>query len=225
MLRLLLAVVVLAMAAAPVAGAAEPTPPKLLDAPAPKYPEVERNLGHEGAVLLSLTVRKNGRVGEVAAVSSSGFPALDEAALAVARKWRFAPARDADGKPVEATVQRKLTFKLEAADPNAAAVPPPLAELYALGYDYAVLFTQPCSAATAQLTAFSKAYPQATLPDAPVMRATQKIIAMVAKEKPTRERGALLKRAPAALEAAAASCAQQPEAVYWDVVLSALEAP
>lgn len=219
------AVLLCALLAGTMAQAAEPTPPKLLDAPAPKYPEAERNQGHEGGVLLSITVRKNGRVGEVTAESSSGFPALDEAALAAARKWRFAPARDADGKTVEATVQRKLTFKLEAADPNAPAIPPPLAELYALGYDYSVLFTQPCSAVTSQLTAFRQAYPQATLPDAPVIRATQKVIAMVAKEKPARERSALLKRAPVGLEAAATNCARQPEAVYWDVVRSAMEAP
>jgi TonB family protein len=222
---LLLAVVLAGALVCPAVVAGEPVPPKLLDAPAPKYPEAERALGHEGGVVLSFVVRKNGRVGEVSVATSSGFTGLDEAAIAAARKWRFAPARDAAGKPVESTIQRKLSFKLEVADASAPAVAPPLAELYALGYDYAVLFTQTCEATTAQLTAFRNAYPQAGLPGAPVMRATQKVIAMVAKEKPARERSALLKRAPAAMETAAARCARQPEAVYWDVVRSTLEVP
>src|SRR5690606_38274047 len=54
----------------------------------PAYPASERRAGHEGVVILQLYVLENGRVGEARVEKSSGFPALDEAAVKEAlRSW------------------------------------------------------------------------------------------------------------------------------------------
>ncbi len=63
----------------------------------PVYPPSEIRLAHEGRVLLRLRVSPEGRVLAVDIVSSSGFPALDQAAVRTAlREWRLMPARQGD---------------------------------------------------------------------------------------------------------------------------------
>lgn len=66
----------------------------------PKYPAAERRAGHEGSVILQIYVSENGKVTEAKVQQSSGFPALDEAAVKeVLRSWRLVPGKK-DGKPV-----------------------------------------------------------------------------------------------------------------------------
>jgi protein TonB len=59
------------------------------------YPAWARDKGVEGAVVLSIEILRDGRVGQVLVKESSRAVVLDEAARAAVRKWRFQPATDA----------------------------------------------------------------------------------------------------------------------------------
>ncbi len=79
----------------------------------PEYPPSEKRAEHAGTVYLQLLILENGRVGEARIQTSSGFPKLDEAAVAEAkRNWRFTPGTE-DGKAVQMWVTVPLVFKLE----------------------------------------------------------------------------------------------------------------
>jgi periplasmic protein TonB len=60
----------------------------------PAYPSAARLAKAEGTSLLRVHVTADGRIGEVQVQRSAGHPALDEAAVAAVRKWRFEPARN-----------------------------------------------------------------------------------------------------------------------------------
>jgi periplasmic protein TonB len=65
----------------------------------PEYPPQARRLGEQGTVLLQVLVGVDGRVLEAKLLQSSGFPRLDQAALAGAKAdYRFLPGT-IDGKP------------------------------------------------------------------------------------------------------------------------------
>jgi len=79
----------------------------------PEYPPSEKRAEHSGTVYMQLLVLENGRVGEARVQTSSGYPKLDEAAIAEAkRSWRFVPGSE-DGKVVQMWVTVPLVFKLE----------------------------------------------------------------------------------------------------------------
>jgi len=79
----------------------------------PEYPPSEKRAEHTGTVYLSILVLENGRVGEAKVQTSSGFPKLDDAAVAEAkRNWRLSPGTE-DGKAVQMWVTVPVVFKLE----------------------------------------------------------------------------------------------------------------
>lgn len=75
----------------------------------PLYPSASRRAGEEGTVLLDIVVGANGVPTEINVERSSGFPALDESAVAAVRKWRFTVNSDSN----YARVHLPVTFKLE----------------------------------------------------------------------------------------------------------------
>ncbi|OON62567.1 peptidase M56 [Massilia sp. KIM] len=75
----------------------------------PHYPEQELKQNHEGTVTMQFRVGVDGRVKESKLSQSSGYPALDEAALTALVKCRFYPARTA-GQPVEDWTQVKYVW-------------------------------------------------------------------------------------------------------------------
>ena len=79
--------------------------------PPPDYPAMARSSGWQGVVLVRLTVEADGTVGEAALERSSGWPVLDEAAVAAARAWRYAP-RVEDGAAVSSTIVQPVEFWL-----------------------------------------------------------------------------------------------------------------
>lgn len=102
-------------AATPISGADQAR----VDAPAglrrsiiPKYPRSSRQRGEEGQVRLKLTVDASGVVTRVLVAVSSGFEALDAAAVKAARAAMFNPARR-NGRAVESTVNLPIVFKLK----------------------------------------------------------------------------------------------------------------
>ena len=92
-------------------------PPEALDAARnrrPNYPESSRRRGEEGVVRVELSVDSTGRVADVRVLESSGFSALDTAAVQTVREWRFRPAKRA-GLPVAGSITTAVHFRLETA--------------------------------------------------------------------------------------------------------------
>ncbi|WP_407351485.1 energy transducer TonB [Luteimonas sp. R10] len=83
--------------------------PLAVDAPAPRYPSAALRSGESGEVVLRVRVGIDGSAGEVEIVRSSSSRALDRAAVAAVRRWRFQPALR-DGQPVPGMVQVPIVF-------------------------------------------------------------------------------------------------------------------
>jgi serine protease Do len=75
------------------------------------YPKESQHKHLEGTVVLSAHISANGCADRLAVAGSSGDELLDEAALQYAETMEFLPATRA-GKPVEADLAFKVTFKL-----------------------------------------------------------------------------------------------------------------
>jgi protein TonB len=80
--------------------------------PPPEYPRSARLRGEQGRVRLLVQVDLSGRVTHAAVLGSSGHAALDQAAEAAVRRWRFEPATQ-QGQPVFSTTTVNITFRLE----------------------------------------------------------------------------------------------------------------
>jgi protein TonB len=79
--------------------------------PRPEYPDRARREGKEGTVLVRVLVDEQGASKVVELSQSSGFEALDQAALKAIRLWRFSPARYGD-RPVESWASIPIVFRL-----------------------------------------------------------------------------------------------------------------
>jgi TonB family protein len=77
-----------------------------------EYPAEAKAKGIEGKVTVSLRVEIDGTVSNPKVTSSSGSSLLDQAALAMAGKYRFKPALQ-DGKPVAVWVSFVVKFSLD----------------------------------------------------------------------------------------------------------------
>ena len=79
-----------------------------IDLVLPKYPEMARRWGWEGIAAVRITVAADGRVVNAELLESSGYDALDRAALkVVTESWSFEPP----GRPV--TTIKEFDFVLE----------------------------------------------------------------------------------------------------------------
>ncbi len=79
--------------------------------PAPRYPRLARERGWQGRVVIEIAVIADGTVDRAEIDQSSGYRLLDQAALRVVRRWRFAV--DAPRLPAQGAVVRvPITFKL-----------------------------------------------------------------------------------------------------------------
>jgi protein TonB len=85
--------------------------PLCVSCPAPEYPARARRRGWQGTVEVGLAIGRDGRVRDVRVARSSGFGALDTAAVAVARRSRFVlPGRGA-------AVRGKLRYRFRLEGP------------------------------------------------------------------------------------------------------------
>jgi periplasmic protein TonB len=75
------------------------------------YPEQARRDGQEGRAQVKVCVGANGKIQTAETATTSGFPALDEAAIKVAKAARFKPATS-EGKPVDSCATLPVKFEL-----------------------------------------------------------------------------------------------------------------
>jgi TonB family protein len=88
-------------------------PPVAVNANTPLvYPPALLHAGIEGTVLVRLFVDEHGKIepDSIRIAESSGYPALDSAALAAAPKLRYAPAMH-EGTPVAAPFLQPFQFR------------------------------------------------------------------------------------------------------------------
>jgi protein TonB len=82
------------------------------------YPASAYRAGVGGRVIVTLTVAADGRVTRCVVARSSGTAALDEATCSLARKrFRYVPASDAMGRPVESQAGYRQDWWLEGQAP------------------------------------------------------------------------------------------------------------
>jgi protein TonB len=84
---------------------------KHLNNPSPTYPEMARQRGIEGDVLLKVLVSSQGKALRVEIIKSSGSQMLDFSAQDTIKNWRFIPA-SLDNQAVEASVIVPISFKI-----------------------------------------------------------------------------------------------------------------
>jgi periplasmic protein TonB len=78
----------------------------------PDYPPLDRRLGHEGNVLLKLTIDEWGAVTSAQVERSSGYEGLDRAAAGwVKTHWLYHPATRS-GDPIPSMTEALVTFRL-----------------------------------------------------------------------------------------------------------------
>lgn len=97
-------------ASSPMRGAKEALPDYLRNPP-PAYPESSRLAHEEGVVMLTVDVGSQGMPTDVRLLRSSGYSALDQAAIRAVRGWRFRPGTMA-GMAVASSVSVPVRFEL-----------------------------------------------------------------------------------------------------------------
>lgn len=78
---------------------------------APSYPQLSRQRGEEGKVMLRVELDETGRVSLAQVINSSGYKHLDEAALSAVKTWHCNPPRR-NGQPVRAIAMQPFNFIL-----------------------------------------------------------------------------------------------------------------
>lgn len=88
------------------------TPVQVTKYKRPPYPQIAREQGWEGTVVLRIKVNRGGSVDAITTRKSSGFPILDDSALQSVKKWTFKPAKDGEFA-IPATVDLPIRFDLD----------------------------------------------------------------------------------------------------------------
>ena len=88
-------------------------PPRNLSTPQPVYPESLRSQGITGVVVVRFVVTADGSVQDATAEQSSGYPEMDQAAIAAIYNTPFSPAQNEEGEPVSAYTRIPVRFNLK----------------------------------------------------------------------------------------------------------------
>jgi len=88
-----------------------PIPTTSHESTAADYPAESIRLHEQGATRLRYLIDTDGNVQTVEILDSSGYSRLDNASVAVVKRWRFWPALR-NGKPVEAWIPARLVWNL-----------------------------------------------------------------------------------------------------------------
>lgn len=98
--------------ASPVEQAKVVSDPVALNKIVPVYPRLARRKGHEGSVVVDVSISQDGSVSEANVFSSSGHKELDAAAIDAVRNAKFSPATE-NGASVDGRLRLTLDFRLE----------------------------------------------------------------------------------------------------------------
>ena len=79
--------------------------------PKPDYPEEAKRAHQEGVAIVSIEINSAGEPENVKLAKSSGFPLLDQAAVAGVRRWRFYPAV-MGGLPISVHKEVPVRFRI-----------------------------------------------------------------------------------------------------------------
>jgi protein TonB len=82
-------------------------PAQLISKKDPEYPQIARQSGAQGEVILTATIGLDGRVKNLKV--ESGHPLLRNAAIAAVKQWVYRPTL-LNGKPVESESRISLNF-------------------------------------------------------------------------------------------------------------------
>lgn len=94
-------------------GAGGVTEPRLIFQPPPNYPLKAREQEIEGDVYLKVLVSVDGSITEFEILGARPQGVFDEAVIESLPRWRFSPAKDAGGRPIEFWKDIKIQFRLE----------------------------------------------------------------------------------------------------------------
>ena len=83
--------------------------PRYRENPPPGYPEMARQRGYEGVVLVAAEILTDGRVGKALVRQSSGYAILDQTAVAAVKDWKFVPAKKS-GIPYKTWAELPIKF-------------------------------------------------------------------------------------------------------------------
>jgi protein TonB len=86
-------------------------PPVLIKFISPRYPDLARQAGIEGTVLIEVLVTEEGKVSEARVIQSDVTPAMEKAALEAAKHFLFKPAKQRT-VPVRAHMAIPVRFTL-----------------------------------------------------------------------------------------------------------------
>lgn len=86
--------------------------PEPIERVEPRYPEALRREGVTGTVILEVEILKTGKVGDVKIIQSL-TQVLDEEAVKAIRQWKFSPAIDWQGNPVETWARIPVRFAID----------------------------------------------------------------------------------------------------------------
>lgn len=89
------------------------TPPACTYRPMPEYPEMARQAGVEGRVILQVFISETGEPVEIVTIQSSGLAGMDAAAEAALMNSSWIPAKRQDGVPVGVWTSVIYEFVLE----------------------------------------------------------------------------------------------------------------
>ncbi|HUO87349.1 MAG TPA: energy transducer TonB [Thermoanaerobaculia bacterium] len=91
---------------------ADITPPRAVDRPAPQYTSEAREARIQGVVILRVEIDRQGRVRSTKVLK--GLPmGLSESAAETVSRWRFEPALDADGEPIDVYYNITINFRVD----------------------------------------------------------------------------------------------------------------
>lgn len=91
------------------------SPAAYLDNPRPDYPVSAREDGQHGLVVLRVLVSETGEPSKLKIQKSSGYAALDAAAMAGVKRWLFTPARR-DRQSIASWIDVPIRFRLDEDD-------------------------------------------------------------------------------------------------------------
>lgn len=77
------------------------------------YPPIPLHLFQDGVVVLTFVVRVDGTVSDITIKASSGYTALDDAAIRTVSNWHYTPGTR-DGKPFEFRMLEVMEYSIDA---------------------------------------------------------------------------------------------------------------